>query len=108
MDILRDFNNREIAIILWLIIFVIFIYFNKGIRESIKNVIIVLFCKKFVIFYLIFLGYFITIIYFLFKIEFWNISLLKDTLFWVLFVQFPIFAKTIEKAKDGRFFSKLT
>ncbi len=95
------------AIIFWFIIFVIFIYFNKGVRKSIKDVIITLFCKKFVVFYLIFLAYFTTIIYFLFKMKFWNISLLKDTLFWVLFVQFPIFAKTIEKAKDGRFFSKL-
>ncbi len=108
MDILRDFfNNREIAIILWFIIFVTFICFNKDVRESIKNVMTTLFCKKFVIFYLIFLGYFISIIYLLFKIEFWNISLLKDTLFWVLFVQFPIFGKAIENGKDGSFFSNL-
>lgn len=36
---------------------------------------------------------------------FWNSSLLKDTIFWVLFVELPIFGKAIQEANDNRFFS---
>ncbi len=38
---------------------------------------------------------------------FWELALLKDTAFWVLFVELPLFTKAIEKADSGRFFSKL-
>lgn len=34
-------------------------------------------------------------------------ALLKDTIFWVLFVELPLFVKAIEKAKDSHFFAKL-
>jgi hypothetical protein len=40
-------------------------------------------------------------------LSFWEIKLLKDTVFWVFFVEFPIFVKAIEKAQDKRFFRNL-
>lgn len=67
----------------------------------------ILFCRKFVIFYIIFLGYFGLIIYGLYAIGFWDITLLKDTIFWILFLELPVFAQTIEKAKDNYFFVQL-
>ena len=45
--------------------------------------------------------------YFLYAVGFWSVALLKDTIFWVLCVELPLFVKTIEKAKDNHFFVKL-
>lgn len=101
------FNNREIAIGIWLIIAVISLSFMKPMRDAMKTIIPILFSKKFVVFYLVFFAFLYIVIYFLEKTRFWDIGLLKDTIFWVVFVQFPLFAKAIEKAKDGRFFSKI-
>lgn len=46
-------------------------------------------------------------IYGLYVIGFWDTSLLKDTIFWVLLLEIPLFVKTVEKAKDNHFFIQL-
>lgn len=69
-----------------------------------KSIIAILLSKKFVVFYLVFAGFLFLVLAFLRWVGFWSINLLKDTVFWVFFVEFPIFAKTVENATDGRFF----
>lgn len=108
METLQEiFNNREIAIGFWATIAILASLFIKPMKEFLKSWISILFCRKFVVFYAIFLGYFGMAVYLLFKIDFWDLSLLKDTAFWIIFVELPIFKKTIEKAKDSRFFVRL-
>ena len=108
MDTLQAiFNNREIAIGFWVMVSGIALLFVKSARKPLKEIIILLLSKKFIAFYLVFAGFLFLILAFLKWVGFWNISLLKDTVFWVLFVEFPIFVKTIEKAKDSRFFGNL-
>lgn len=101
------FNNREIAVSFWVSIAIFAVLFTKAGKQFIKSVIPTVFCKKFVKFYIVFLSFFSLTIYVLYQIGFWNISLLKDTFFWVLFVEVPLFIKAIEQAKDSRFFAKL-
>jgi hypothetical protein len=101
------FNNREIAIGTW-IIFIVFIgVLTKPVRDFIKNIFPIIFCRKFVVFYCVFISFFVVTIYFLSRIGFWEFDLLKDTILWVLFVELPLFVKAIEKAKDAHFFVKL-
>lgn len=108
MDTIQNiFNNREIAIGLWIIVAVIALLFTRTFREFLKTAISILFCKKFVVFYIVFISYLIMIVSGLKYIELWNFELLKDTIFWVLFVELPLFTKTIEKADGVHFFSKL-
>ena len=105
MDTFRAiFNNREIAIGFWAIIFIIYALGAKSLRIMRKSIIAILLSKKFVVFYLVFAGFLFLVLAFLRWIGFWSINLLKDTVFWVFFVEFPIFAKTVENATDGRFF----
>lgn len=106
-ELLEVFNNREIAIGIWTLFALIILILTKPGRKFIKEVLPILFCQKFVIFYIIFLSYFGLVVYGLYSIEFWNVSFLKDTIFWILFVELPLFAKTIETAKDNHFFAKL-
>ncbi len=101
------FNNREIAIAFWVIIVVTILIFTKVGKDFLKSVTPILFCKKFVIFYFVFISFLCLVIYGLYKIEIWSLKLVKDTIFWVMFVELPLFAKTIEEAKDARFFRKL-
>lgn len=101
------FNNREIALGMWLLIAIAILTFTKAGRKFIGDVSPILFCGKFVVFYAIFLSYFGLMIYGLYAIGIWDISLLKNTIFWILFLELPLFDKTIEKAKDNHFFTQL-
>ena len=101
------FNNREIAVGIWVLLAVAISVFTKPVHQFLKSVFPILFCRKFVVFYIVFLSYFCLVTYGLHAIGFWNTSLLKDTIFWVLFVELPLFVKTIEKAKDNHFFAQL-
>ena len=101
------FNNREIAIGIWSIITILVLLFTKPARQFLRTAIPILFCKKFVIFYIVFISFLIAVIHFLKWTTFWDMTLLKDTIFWVIFIEMPLFVKTIENAKDARFFKKL-
>lgn len=101
------FNNREMAIGTWIVFIVIIGLFTKPVKDFIKSAFPIIFCRKFIVFYCVFIIFFVVTIYFLHRIGFWEFDLLKDTIFWVLFVELPLFVKTIEKAKDAHFFVKL-
>lgn len=101
------FNNREIAVGIWLFLFISISIFTKPGKNFLKSVLPILFCRKFVIFYMIFLSYFYLVIVFLQYIGFWSSALLKDTIFWILFVELPLFVKAIKNATDNHFFAKL-
>lgn len=101
------FNNRELAIGIWLIIAFIAILFTKAGRDFLKNTLPILFCKKFVIFYLIMIVVLVSGVWLLYDIKFWDRGMLKDTILWVFFVEIPICAKAIKEAKDERFFFKI-
>lgn len=108
MDALQNvFNNREIALVGWIIIAIIIGLFKKAGREFLKSVLPIIFSRKFVVFYIIFLSFFFLTVLYLYHASFWDLSLLKDTVFWVIFIFIPLFVNTIENAKDGRFFAKL-
>ena len=51
------FNNREIAIGIWVTFIAIIAIFTKPVKQFLKSVITILFCRKFVIFYIVFLFY---------------------------------------------------
>lgn len=101
------FNNREIAFGAWAILALVALSFTKPFKQFFKSVIPILFCRKFVIFYIVFLTYFSLAIYLLYAIGFWTLGLLKDTIFWIVFVELPLFSKTVDKAKNNHFFTKL-
>lgn len=101
------FNNREIAIVIWVTFIAIISIFIKPVKQFLKSVIPILFCRKFVIFYIVFLFHLGLVTYLLYDIGFWSMVLLKDTIFWVIFVELPLFVKTIQKAKDNHFFIEL-
>ena len=108
MNIIQEiFSNREIAVGLWVIGAVVLFLLKKTVRTSIKTIIPMLFCKKFVVFYVIAISYLSTVLYLLNYTELWDYNLLKDTVFWVLFAELPLFIKTIEKGDGAHFFGMI-
>ena len=107
----KIFNSREIAIGIWLLLALATMLLIKSLRkiwiDVLKKILPILFCKKIVVFYVVFIAFLVLVIQVLKWTTFWDSSMLKDTIFWVVFVELPLFAKTIEKAKDTRFFSNL-
>ena len=96
MGVIQEFfNNREIAIGIWVIIGLAVILPTKPARQFIKTAIPILFCKKFVIFYIVFLSFLGLVLFALNWAGLWDLTLLKDTVFWVLFVELPLFVRAI-------------
>lgn len=52
------FNNREIAVEIWVTLAVVISVFTKPVRQFLKSVFSILFCRKFIVFYIVFLSYF--------------------------------------------------
>lgn len=108
LRLLREvFNDREIAIGIWIAIGLIIILSKKNARHEIRNIVFVLLNKKMMILYGVFICILGLILTLLSLIGFWDSTLLKDTVFWVLFVEVPLFARAIEKADSEHFFSEL-
>lgn len=109
------FNNREIALIIWILIFLIWmlfkknfwIVFKKDLRVSLFNFLKILTSKKIIILIFSMLLYVFLIIFMLHKIGFWNVSMIKDTIFWTFGVAFIMLINSDKANKDEHFFRKI-
>ena len=103
----KIFNNREIATAIWVFAFFFLLLIKKEIRTSFLNFIKALFQRKilFILFFIIL--YFTVITTTLYYIRFWNITLLKDSIEWLLFTGILICFNTITASKDEKIFRKI-
>lgn len=83
INLLENFSNREIAFYSWIFIFAIFIVLYKPTRKSFYQVIKAFFVDSILMISLSFIAYILASIILLQKLEFWDVSLLKDTILWV-------------------------
>lgn len=83
-NLISIFSTRELAYLSWLAIIICLIISSPKLRKSVWNVLRLLFNWKFNIIYLLTLGHFYGLIYVLSIFGFWDKSLLKDTIYWVL------------------------
>jgi hypothetical protein len=89
-DIIDFFNNRELSIIIWVIFIIILFFISKEVRNSFKEVIRALCDEKIVDVSLLMIIYSGLMILFLTLFGFWERSLIKETVYWILFVGFPL------------------
>lgn len=83
-NLISIFSTRELAYLSWLAIIICLIISSPKLRKSVWNVLRALFNWKFNIIYLLTLGHFYGLVYVLSIFGFWDKSLLKDTIYWVL------------------------
>lgn len=96
-------SNREISILIWsFVILAVLIISSKGSFRQLLNVIIALFSKKFIPFYITFLVYFFLIIFLLNRFSIWEFSLYKDFTYWFLTTGIVLFfrANNLNTIKD--------
>ncbi|MCD0490592.1 hypothetical protein LPB86_20305 [Pedobacter sp. MC2016-14] len=84
------FNTREQAYLFWGIPLLIWLLSPRNTRKSAGGIVKALFCRQFVYIYIIALAYISCSIFLLHAVKIWDISLIKDTIMWFLFVALPL------------------
>jgi len=79
-EFLKSFSNREISVVIWTLILFFFFLFNN--KKAFTNLILSVFQKKLLQFYLVFSLYFFSIIKILNYLNLWEIQFYKNFLFW--------------------------
>lgn len=102
----KTFNNREIVLISYLLIFIIWALGQNKIRKSIFGVVKALFAKRIFISILCLLMYVTVIAYGLSLVYLWNISLLKDTIYWTFGVGFILMMNSDKALQEEQYFRK--
>lgn len=87
------FNNRELAIIFWLSVFLIFSLTRKKVRKSSIQLVKAFFRHKIIASILLMTIYVELLVLGLLKLGFWEQYLLKDTVLWPIIVGFPLLMK---------------
>lgn len=104
---LDSLNNREKAIIIWIFVLLVWTLFQQNMRELLSGVLRAAFHKKIAIGFALMFSYVALIIFLFHKIHLWDISLLKDTIFWILGTAFVLFINLNDASKDENHFKKI-
>lgn len=100
------FSTRELSLLIWTTIFIITLTLGKSLRKSFNEVIKTLFVKQFILIYLSMTAYVFLVVLLLRLLNLWEMSFLKDTIFW--FFSFAIMTFfSLPKAEDINFFKNL-
>lgn len=95
------FDNREIAIIIWLGILFILALFQKDIRQSLVEVFKAFSQRVVFVSSILMLVYVGSMIYFLHRLNLWDISNLSDTIIWFFGIAFVMFIKINHTKEDA-------
>lgn len=85
----------------------LYCFSNKKIRIPLLAVVKIAFCRKFLIAYLCMSAYIGLIVYVLYIIGFWDITLFKDTMMWFFFTGVISAFRAVDKAKDFNYFKTI-
>ncbi|MEZ4966562.1 MAG: hypothetical protein R2791_15070 [Saprospiraceae bacterium] len=83
--IFEVFSTREVALLLWVFLIAILCFLSKGTRASFLSLLKLIFTSSTIlIIFVLTLDYVLLAVDFLQRIKFWNVSLIKDTVFWTI------------------------
>lgn len=100
-------NNREIAILFWLVVFFIWASLSKDVRASMFQVLKIFFSPKIISSVIAMIINVSLIIFIFYKVELWNSSLIKDTIYWFLGTAFILLMNTNKANQDEQYFRKV-
>lgn len=98
------FNNREIATGVWFIILAIWIGQKTGMREAFSELLKAFSHWKLILPIFLMVGYVGLEVLILRQCNLWDISLLKDTIYWFFLTGFVLLAKFMGEKQDVSFF----
>jgi hypothetical protein len=99
-------DNREIAILVWLGIFFAWVVSQKGMRKSLFAVFKSFTQKAIFISLFLMMLYIGAMVYVLYRVNFWDISILSDTLIWIFGVGVVLFFNTTN-IQEADYFRKV-
>jgi len=102
----KTFNNRECALITLALAALLFSAFSKGARSAIKGLLVIFFSKQILRIYALMVTYIAAWIYLFYRLELWELPLLKDTIKWFLFAATVTFFKVQKFQKDNGEYKK--
>jgi len=100
------FSTRELALIIWTVIIIIFILIKVKFDDSLTRLIRAFFASKLSIAYLIMILYSISILSLLKYFGLWDFTLIKDSILWFITFAIVTFFK-IDKAYNNNFFIEI-
>jgi len=101
------FNNREIAIALWLLAISIYTFSSSKmaeVRGSFSNLLSSFFVKQIMTVFGLMITYMVIVVYALAEVNLWNVEQIKNTVFWCVSVGFMSLFKLESIKKDKSFF----
>jgi hypothetical protein len=105
--VVNFFNNREKALIIWGLIVLVLLLVKKDIRPTFLLLLKTLFVSKIATALLIMLAYVSLVVFAAYNVHVWDISLLKDTIMWVLGTAVIMFVNYDKAIKESHFFKKV-
>lgn len=104
MDI---FNNREIAIAVWLLVILVYVLLSPKmveVRSSFRHLLLTFFVRQIMSVLGFMVAYMMFVVYFLYEMDLWNTEQIKNTIFWCVSVGFMFLFKIESIKKDKSFF----
>ena len=101
------FNNRELAILIWLTLILVLLSFKKGILKSYLDLLKAFFQDKIISSILISIIYVETVILLLTLANYWEPKLLKDTIFWYVGSAFLLMLNANKALENKNHFSQI-
>lgn len=101
------FSNRELSSIIWILLIIFGLQFNKPTRKATGNLLKAFFVPSIVTVNLLAILYSSSIIYLLFRFNFWDLTLLKDSIYWFIGSGFLILFNLNKANKERDFFKNV-
>lgn len=105
-DLKEILSNRELASIVWLVLFIVVCAFKKEVRKSMLDLIKAFFVTSILSVILLLTIYTLGSMLILRHYGFWDLTLMKDTIFWFVGFAFMTLLK-LDRAKQTSFFFSL-
>ncbi len=100
----NSLNNRDIALIIWIIVILFWLLFQKNILATLFSALKIFASKKILIPFILMLSYIALMILAFSKIGFWNTPMTKDTVYWIIGAALVMFVNFDKAIKDEHYF----
>jgi hypothetical protein len=105
-DVLSVFDNRELAILIWLLLFLAWAVSRADLRRSLAGLLTMVVQPPLITVFALMMAYVGLLVYSLALVNVWTIDLLGDTLFWVFGPAMILFFRVADANKDQHFFRR--
>jgi len=101
------FTTRELATIIWVSVFIIWLLFLKSTRQAILGLLKAFLRRQIIIAFLMMFLYVAFVVYLFSQIKLWDCFLLKDTVFWFFGIGFVLFMSLNKANENEHYFRKI-